>query len=387
MFISTSPEFREHHYDNFFELYVAGLLSLFFFFLILLCGVWSCLFVCNIFYCLISLSKSVCFFVLVRSATSDSIERMVLWRRPLWGQTVTTARFSRSVPFLCVGCVYPSVVSMPWLLWVHCSIELHAGRLLVRPVCNCWWHLDVWACPQHDCLWVQLWLLPACWWDGLTILSAWLQGLSVTTIGTLVCESHVQLDWQQGSSMIAVDIVIWSVGLCFGWLLGLASTFANALVCRGWLPPHEAPLWRVTWGHRRHFPVLGVDHHLGWAPDYMGSHIGCWGMEHLLGRAPGPAKTPDSCWGQDKMTPWMCCGLSGITYEVLKDREPSWRGSMAPWVRGYGHHLGRALWATSVYLGVGATLVVLWDHPLGIGWWSAFLKWLWCTLACMGSFG
>lgn len=110
-------------------------------------------------------------------------------------------------------------------------------------------------------------------------------------------------------------------------------------------------------------------------------------MEHLLGRAPGPAKTPDSCWGQDKMTPWMCCGLSDITYEVLKDREPSWRGSMAPWVRGYGHHLGRALWATSVYLGVGATLVVLWDHPLGIGWWSAFLKWLWCTLACMGSFG
>lgn len=311
-------------------------------FLILLSGVWSCFFVCNIFYYLTSLSKSVCFFVLIRSATSDSIERMALWRRYTVGPNCHHNQVLQECSlFLCWLCV-PSVVAMTWLLWVHCSIELAWSSIVTE------------ACVQP---------MMASWYVNLPL--AWL------SVGPAVTAVSMLMGWDSDSVWLAARPVCdycrytgMSV-TCPAWLTAGSlhdSCWCSVMECRPlfWLAVRPglysckcigvqsviAPTWGTifgggTWDQQRHFHVLGEDHHLGWAPGYMGSHTGCWGVGHLVGRIPNPTKTLDSCWVQGKMTPWMCSRPSGTTYEVLKVGGPSWRGSVA----NCGVSLSARIWA------------------------------------------
>lgn len=95
-----------------------------------------------------------------------------------------------------MGCVHPSVVVGPQLLWV------------------CWW---VGLAPRSaGCkTWPELPWMP--WWGGggggVWSQAGCVQGFVVTVVGILAVGSGSLSDWLQGPAMIVVGALVYGVGL------------------------------------------------------------------------------------------------------------------------------------------------------------------------------
>ena len=258
----------------------------FFFFLILLCGVWSWLFVCNIFYCLISLSKSVCFFVLVRSATSDSIERMVLWRRCPVGPNCHHSQVLQECSF-----------SLCWLCVPFCCVYAMTtvGALFNRAACR---STVGEACVQ---------LLVASWCVSLP--PAWL------SVGPAVTAASMLMGWANDSVCLAARPVCDYYRYTGMWVTCPAWLAAGLLHDSCWYSDMECrPLFWLAVRPGLYFcKCTGVQRVI--APT--------WGTT-LEGDLRPPKTFPCSGSGPP---PWMGSRLYGITYWLLRDGAPPWKSS------------------------------------------------------------
>lgn len=134
-------------------------------------------------------------------------------------------RCSRSA--CCVGCIHPSVVVGPWLLWVHCWAGLYLPALWGSALTIL--SVSIYeACPRFKCL-----QGPAVTPAGMLVgWPVWLWSLDVTAAGALM--------WGRPLELVAVRPSLYSCTPVGVWEL---TPFLSCLTV-----PGLVPLWRMWAG-------------------------------------------------------------------------------------------------------------------------------------------